>query len=549
MDPSPDGKYILVEIVHRPFSYLVPAYRFPYSVEIWDLKGNVVKRIADLPLAEEIPIGFDAVPTGPRSFGWRSDAPATLYWVEAQDGGDPKAEVKIRDNLYALSSPFSDTKKLLMSLMLRFNDIAWGKSSVAFIREEWWQDRRIRSSILSLSSETPVSSLIHDYSWQDRYNDPGYPLTKKLPNGHEVLLMNDQNNILYFFGEGASPQGDRPFIDAYNIIDNESKRLWRSEAPYYEWPVVMQDSKNLSVITRREAVNEPPNYFSRNLRKNQISQITKFPHPTPQLKNVKKELIRYEREDGVLMTANLYLPPGYKSEDGPLPLLMWAYPREYKSADAAGQVTGSPYRFVKVGWWTPLPWLVAGYAVLDKPTMPIIGEGDNEPNDTYVEQLVASAQAAADEVIRRGVAKKGALVIGGHSYGAFMTANLLAHSDIFAAGIARSGAYNRTLTPFGFQAEQRTLWEAPEVYFKMSPFMHAEKVNEPILLIHGSLDNNSGTFPMQSERFYHALKGHGATTRLVMLPLESHSYRSRESIMHMLWEMSNWLDTYVRGHD
>jgi dipeptidyl aminopeptidase/acylaminoacyl peptidase len=228
-------------------------------------------------------------------------------------------------------------------------------------------------------------------------------------------------------------------------------------------------------------------------------------------------------------------------------MLMWAYPREFKSAKAAGQVTGSPYRFVRVSSSSPLLFLAAGFAVLDNPTMPIVGEGDDEPNDKYVEQLVASAKAAVDEVVRRGVAERGRIAIGGHSYGAFMTANLLAHSDLFSAGIARSGAYNRTLTPFGFQAEERTYWQAPEVYFEMSPFMHVDEISEPILLIHGQMDNNSGTHPMQSERFYNAVKGHGGTARLVMLPHESHGYRARESIMHMLWEMTNWLQEHVKG--
>lgn len=543
--PSPDGKYILIETVHKPFSYLVQAYRFPYLVEIWDLQGNVVKQIADLPLTEEVPIGFDAVPTGPRSFNWRSDEPASIYWVEAQDGGDPKAAATIRDNIYTLSAPFTERPKLFVSLQLRYWNVLWGNKELALVNELWWKDRRVRSWKINPSLETSDTTLIHDYFWQDRYNDPGYPLMKELPNGHTVLLMNDQSNTIYLDGDGASPEGDRPFIDSYNIEKKETNRLWRSEAPYYERLIDFLDINNFTMITRRESVSEPPNYFIRDLQNKEISQITIFSHPTPQLKDVQKELIRYKRKDDVTMTATLYLPPNYKNDDGPLPLLMWAYPQEFKSADAAGQVTDSPYRFVRIGWWTPLLWLVSGYAVLDNPTMPIIGEGDVEPNDTYVEQLVASAQAAADEVVRRGVAEKEHLVIGGHSYGAFMTANLLAHSDIFAAGIARSGAYNRTLTPFGFQAEERTLWEAPKVYFKMSPFMHAEKVNEPILLIHGKADNNSGTFPMQSERFYNAVKGHGGTARLVMLPLESHGYRSRESIMHVLWEMTMWLDKYV----
>jgi dipeptidyl aminopeptidase/acylaminoacyl peptidase len=380
------------------------------------------------------------------------------------------------------------------------------------------------------------------------------------------VLLADGDTI-YTIGSGASEEGDRPFLDRWNLASGDKQRLFHSQAPYYERPLAILDPGSSSglmrVLTRRESVEEPPDYFVRRLAATESSaaessaaesarpaplRLTSFPHPTPQLKGLSKELIRYQRADGVDLTATLYLPPGYdKAKDGPLPTVVWAYPQEFKSADAAGQVTDSPYRFARVGWWSPLLWLTQGYAVLDDPSLPIIGEGDAEPNDTYVEQLVAGAKAAVDAVVSRGVSDPARMAIGGHSYGAFMTANLLAHSDLFAAGIARSGAYNRTLTPFGFQAEERTLWQAPQVYFAMSPFMHADKVNEPLLLIHGEADNNSGTFPMQSERFYNALQGHGATVRLVMLPHESHGYRARESVLHMLWESGRWLDDYVKN--
>ena len=547
IQPSPDGRYILVEIVHKPFSYLVPAYRFPYKVEVWDLDGNLVKQIADLPLAEEIPIAFGAVPTGPRSFGWRSDVPATLYWVEAQDDGDPKAEAEIRDKIYTLDAPFATDPKVLASLELRYSGMTWGNRNLALAYGRRWKDRKMHVWRIDPDAPEADKILLFDYSWQDRYNVPGSPLTRRLPNGYSVLLTDRRQKMIYLVGDGASPEGDRPFIDAFRLANRKKTRLWRSEAPYYETPVDLLDVRKLKLLTRRESVSEPPNYSLRNLKRDKTSQITHFPHLTPQLKDVQKELIRYERADGVKMTATLYLPPGYKVQNGPLPMLMWAYPREFKSAKAAGQVTSSPYRFVRVSGSSPLLWLAAGYAVLDNPTMPIIGEGDDEPNDKYVEQLVASAKAAVDEVIRRGVAEKGRIAIGGHSYGAFMTANLLAHSDLFSAGIARSGAYNRTLTPFGFQAEERTYWQSPEVYFNMSPFMHADDINEPILLIHGQMDNNSGTHPMQSERFYNAVKGHGGTAKLVMLPYESHGYSARESIMHMLREMTDWLDKYVKN--
>jgi dipeptidyl aminopeptidase/acylaminoacyl peptidase len=387
-----------------------------------------------------------------------------------------------------------------------------------------------------------------DRSWEDRYNDPGSPVMVRNPQGRLVLQTTDDGKSLFLTSSGASPEGDRPFLDIYDLDTGESTRLFRSEAPYYENPVYVLDAENGLIITRREAVEEPPNYYIRDLNSGSLTPITEFPNPTPQLAGVTKEIISYEREDGVKLNGTLYLPADYDPEtDGPRPVLMWAYPTEFKSADAAGQVSDSPYRFVRVGWYSPMLWLTMGYVVLDDPSMPIVGEGDEEPNDSFVKQLVSSAQAAVDELVRRGVGDPERMAIGGHSYGAFMTANLLAHSDLFRTGLARSGAYNRTLTPFGFQAEERTFWEAPEVYFKMSPFMHAEKINEPILLVHGEADNNSGTFPLQSERFYDALKGHGATVRLVMLPHESHSYRARESVMHVLWETTAWLEVYVRA--
>jgi dipeptidyl aminopeptidase/acylaminoacyl peptidase len=544
--PSPDGRYLLVEQVHRPYSYTVPFYRFPRRTEIWDRQGKVVYLVADLPLADMVPIAFGSVPTGRRDVGWRADADATLYWIEALDGGDAGAEAEKRDQISILPAPFNGEPQPLISIDLRFEDVTWGNDGLAIVSGWWWRTRQQKSWMVSPGEPEQAPRPLFDFSFEDRYSNPGSPVTRSTEQGTRVLHTADQGKTIFLIGEGASPEGNRPFLDRLDTTSLETSRLFHSEAPYYEHPSRLLDDQGQVLLTWRESVEVPPNIYRRDLSSGNLKQVTSFPHPTPQMADVSKEMIRYQRADGVEMTATLYLPPGYSAGDGPLPMLMWAYPREFKSADAAGQVTDSPYRFVRIAWYSPLLWLAHGYAVLYNPTMPIIGEGDVEPNDTYVEQLVASAKAAVDEVVRRGVTSRDRIAIGGHSYGAFMTANLLAHSDLFRAGIARSGAYNRTLTPFGFQAEERTVWQAPEIYFAMSPFMHAEKVNEPILLIHGEADNNSGTFPLQSERFYGALKGLGATVRLVMLPHESHGYRARESVMHVMWEMARWLDTYVK---
>lgn len=546
---SPDGSFILVERIKKPFSYIVPYYRFPQEVTVFDQEGRQIRQIADLPAAEKIPKGFNAVPEGPRSFAWRNDQPATIYWVEAQDGGDPKNEVEVRDQLFMLKAPFEGDPQPSVQFALRYRGITWGDGNLAIGHEFWWSTRREIISAWSPDHASGDKRILYDRSYEDRYTDPGNFQTAVNNFGRSILLQ-DPKGRLYLTGIGASPDGNRPFVDRFDPDDNSIERLWRSEAPYYEIPVSMIDTEKGLVITRRESEKEPPNYFLRNIKTGQLQALTEFPNPYEMMADVSKELIRYQRKDGIDLTGTLYLPPGYDREkDGPLPVLMWAYPREYKSADAASQVRNSPYEFLRISYGSPLFWVMRGYAVFDNFAMPIIGEGAEEPNETFVTQLVDGAAAAIDKIVDMGVADRSRIGVGGHSYGAFMTANLLAHSDLFAAGIARSGAYNRTLTPFGFQSEERTYWEAPEIYNTMSPFMHADKIKEPILLIHGEADNNSGTFPMQSERFYAALKGHGATTRLVMLPAESHGYRARESILHMLWEMDQWMEKYVKKVD
>ncbi len=546
--PSPQGKHILTVRVQRPFSYSLQEDSFPRLIQVIDRKGRPVHTVADLPLQDQVPISFGSVPTGPRDVDWRSDKKAELVWVEALDGGDGGREARERDRIFTLAAPFDGPPVELMTLGQRYGGIMWGDDDLAFVTSWWWKTRNIKVWRVRPGDRQAQPQLVQDRSWQDRYNDPGRPVMHPGPYGDSVILTADGGRTIFLSGEGASPEGNRPFLDRHDLPSGQTTRLFRSEAPYYERFVELVDVKRQRIVTRRESQTEPPNYYLRDLKKNTLEALTRFPDPAPQLKGISKELVSYERADGVQLTGTLYLPAGYdKRKDGPLPCLLWAYPTEFKSKQDAGQVTDSPYRFTRVAWFSPMLYLTQGYAVLDDPTMPIIGEGDEEPNDTFVQQLVMSAQAAVDMLVERGVGDRDRMAIGGHSYGAFMTANLLAHSDLFCLGLPRSGAYNRTLTPFGFQSEERTLWEAPEIYFTMSPFMHADKIDEPILIVHGDADNNAGTYPMQSERLYGALKGLGATARLVMLPHESHSYRARESIMHLLWETSTWLDRYCKN--
>lgn len=547
IDASPDGRWLLVETVHRPFSYLVPMYRFPARYEVWDASGRVAKTIHDRPLTDNLPTSFDAVEPGPRDFAWRQDAPATLAWSEALDAGDPANKAEKRDRLFVLEAPFTGAPSPLIDVETRVANVQWARADLAFVSEYWNKSRRTRTWAVDPSKPGAEPRPVWDRLSEDRYGDPGRLVTRLDARGRPVVALTADGRYAFLSGPGASPEGDRPFLDRLDLATMKAERLWRSEAPYYEEVVALADDQGRRVITRRESTGEPPNYFVRDLGTKSLTQLTRFTDPAPQFAGVTKQLVTYPRKDGVQLSATLYLPPNYdKTRDGRLPFFFWAYPQEFKTAAAAAQVTGSPYRFTRPTGASHLFLLLQGYGVLDGPTMPIVGEGDKEPNDTYVEQLVASAQAAVDKVVELGVADRDRIGVGGHSYGAFMTANLLAHSDLFRAGIARSGAYNRTLTPFGFQAEERPYWQAREIYTGMSPFTFADRIKEPILLIHGMADDNSGTFPIQSERFYAALKGNGARVRYVQLPSEAHGYRARESVGHTLWEMVNWLDTYVK---
>ena len=638
--PSPDGQYLLIDSMVGPFPYMMPAGRFPRRVEVWRAdSGKLETVVAEIPLQDKIPIAFDGVGEGPRSIGWRTDTPATLYWAEAQDGGDPNREAEIRDRVYTLSAPFSGAPRTLASLSWRYSGVTWGSDSVALLSERKYKTRSARSYLIAPGSanatsvpsldevetlgedeasstlaanalaqgpccaracdlsqgEAPRRLIIDIPNWEDRYNDPGNVCTTRSEAGKTVLRLiypagrsrdvedgSVGNPFLMLQGAGASEDGDKPFMSLFDTVSGEKTRVWESCPPKFESvsAILKEDEETgvpLEVLIKQESVKENPNFYLSNVTSSvaeafktlskkdkkyehsikQISveetesmfrAVTKFPHPAPDLVDVQREIVHYERKDGVRLNGNLYLPPGYDAKkDGPLPVFIWAYPREYKSAQFAGQMRGSPHRFVRLAR-TPLYWLTRGYAILDGPGMPIIGEGEEEANDTYVEQLVSSAEAAVEFLVGKGIAEKGKIAIGGHSYGAFMTLNLLAHAPgLFCCGIARSGAYNRTLTPFGFQSEERTLWEAGNVYQKMSPYMYANKVESPVLLIHGDADNNPGTFPMQSERMYQALKGHGKVTRFVSLPHEGHGYRARESVMHVLAEMTVWLDKYCKG--
>ncbi|MDM1406656.1 prolyl oligopeptidase family serine peptidase [Myroides sp. DF42-4-2] len=546
---SPDGNYLLVTTLEKPFSYLVPLNRFPMKTTVYKADGTLVKQVNDVPLSEIMPKGFMAVREGKRNMQWRADQPATLSFVEALDGGDPAKEAEFRDEVFTWEAPFTSAPKSLVKLGQRYAGIIWGNDQVAVVADQWYDTRNIRQFLLNPSTSNPNPIKIEDRNEQDVYSDPGTFETKRNEYGRYTLAI--ENNKMFLLGDGYTPKGQFPFIDEFDLTTLKTKRLYQSTYTTKKENIQsIQDIKKGLVLVSIQSPTEYPNYYFRNIKKkNDLTPITDFKNPFESLNGVYKEVITYKREDGLELSGTLYLPANYdrKNKTEKLPLLIWAYPTEYKDKNSAGQVTSNSSEFTFPYYGSFVYWVTKGYAVLDDAAFPIVGEGTEEPNDTYIEQLVANGKAAIDAVDALGYIDRSKVGVGGHSYGAFMTANLLTHSDLFAVGIARSGAYNRTLTPFGFQTEQRNYWEVPHVYNTMSPFMNADKMKTPMLLVHGEADNNPGTFTLQTERYFQALKGLGAPVRMVILPKESHGYVAKENILHLLWEQDQFLEKYLKN--
>lgn len=539
-DPSPDGKYVLTERLRRPFSYTVPYYRFARVIEVLDAKAKVVRRVADQEVADEVPI--QGVRTGPRSVQWQPHQPASLVWTEALDGGDPRKEVDHRDRLMSHAAPFADTPEERLRVQHRLTGVEWTELPGQALVTEYDRDRRwVTTRLHGLDAPGDEPKVLFDRSSRDVYADPGDPVTKVLPDGTEVAIVDDGH--LFLAGDGASPEGDRPFLDRYELASGKTERLLQSEGEQHAMFIDFVGGGHDAFVVRREAADKPPNFFVQGVDGER--SLTELPDPHPQLTGIRKQILSYTRRDGVPLSGTLYLPPDYE-EGQRLPLLIWAYPLEYNDGDTAGQVRAAPRTFTRLSGTSPLMFLTQGYAVLGNAAMPVVGDPETM-NDTFIDQVVWSAEAAIDAAVEAGVADRDRVGVAGHSYGAFMTANLLAHSDLFRAGIARSGAYNRSLTPFGFQSERRTLWEATDTYVEVSPLFAADRIDEPLLLVHGLVDNNSGTYPDQSKRLFRAMQGTGGTARLVMLPGESHGYTARESVLHVLAESFEWLDRHVKN--
>ncbi len=535
LSPSPDGRYVLTELRHRPYSHALPWDRFPNRIALLELATGRSIPVADLPMDVQTPIDSDAVAPAPRGHRWRADAPATLFWAEAQDGGDPRRDAKVRDRAFLWPAPFEATPVVLGDFALRLEEIYWARGDLALAVASWWKTRQVQ--VWRVYPDAPLTRPVQvlAYSSEDRYADPGVPLQTRNAGGHRVLET--EEDAVFLAGPGASAKGEWPVLTRFDVANRKSSVVWQGEGAAYEQPVARLGGGE--ILTRRETASTAPVWQARSLDNGAVRMLSGADGES--LPALETRLLRYRRADGLALSATLYLPPGYRAAQGALPVVLMAYPDEFRSAAAAGQVRGSPHRYRAPFLDGPLAYALQGYAVLDRAAMPIVSSEGMAPNDSYIGQLVMNAQAAVDEVVRLGVGDRKRIAIAGHSYGAAMVVSLLANSELFCAGIAMSGAYNRTLTPFGFQEEERNLWEAPQTYLALSPLLRADRIRAPLLLIHGAEDPNDGTSRMQSERLFDALKGLGKKARLVILPHEGHGYRARESVLHVLAEQGRLL--------
>ena len=548
IQPSPDGNYLLVERLVEPWSDMVTEERFGYHWEVWTVREGFLKTVATAPLGESMSTSKSAVHPGAREAQWRPDAPATLAWIEAQDGGNIRRNARIRDILYSLEAPFLGPPKILARLRYRLADVLWHSGDLALLVLLDWEGGEY--SFLRLfpdrgDSKSPRHLITNKIG--DRYSHSGYPMLSFNEKGLPILQTDPGANHIYLVGDGGSRDGDRPFLVKFNLKSKRQVEVFRSRPPFYERPHTLLDPQRNQLLVQRESTKMPPNHFVWTPERKFERSITRVSNPYLRLDEMQHRTLRYKRFDNLELTADLYLPAGYDSDrDGPLPTLIWAYPKTFNAPSNAAQAKFSPYEFYEARWYRPAIWVTQGYAVVDNPPMPIIGRDKSRPNDEFIRQIRLTAQALVGRLQRLGISENGRIAIGGNSYGAFLAVNLLANTDLFSAGIARSGAYNRTLTPFGFQNEERSFWHAPEVYLQMSPLFRVQNIQEPLLLFHGRKDDNSGTFPMQSERLFHAIRGLGGTARLVLFPNEGHTFRGEKSILHMLWEMEQWLDLHVK---
>ncbi|MCL1827454.1 MAG: prolyl oligopeptidase family serine peptidase [Candidatus Cloacimonetes bacterium] len=535
---SPDGRFVLIREIVPPYSYSLPYFYFPAKSYVYEIATAKVFELANHP-TRDLKVGW--VPTGKRSIQWHPFEQSTLVYATALDGGNPDKKVTYRDELRALSFPFRGEGKSFCKTENRFTGIYFIDKDSYIYYDRVWENEDEYTYIVNKKGK---KHLLHKEGRGQVYDLLGSAVSYPMPNGQDALLVIDES--IYFIGDGLTETGRKPFIDKLSLDAFEKERLIELDDPDFYINIQNFYGKDTSkaVISKQNKYTPPNTSIIDIATKNTLLQLTENKDMVPEITNLQRRVIRYEREDGVQLSGVLYLPQNYDGTKR-LPLLMSAYPREFADSSIASQSRHTENRYVRPFGSQNIYMCLDDIAVLENASFPVIGTLE-DVNKTYLEQTISNAKAAIDYLDSQGIIDPDKVVIQGYSYGAFMVLNLLAHCDLFAGGIAQNGAYNRTLTPFGFQSERRTLWEAREDYLRLSPFLFVNQIEKPLLLIHSMADQNTGTFPLQSRRLFEAMLGNGKVCRFVQLPLEGHHYRAKESHLQVLSEFEAFFTKYIK---
>jgi dipeptidyl aminopeptidase/acylaminoacyl peptidase len=563
---SPDGQYILAEKLVEPFSFIVGYSSFPNRLDVMDLDGKVVSNIREIPLQEnQTRRSSQVLQDFPREVVWHpSGATLGFLWKEEkkrdEEGEESEDEERTprRDRIMSLAPPFDMSQVKLHVLNTdkdqSFNGIRYameGDFAFVTVRDSDNENGESTEKIVAyhLGRDDPTEQIVvPEYDPDDIIDHPGEILTQRTQNGIVYALTSSKGGQVYLEGDGLKEDfKPQPFVDRVAIGGGQKERVFEGGKDMYERPLVPLDPDLSQMIVARESKAEFPNSYLWS-PSGSMNKLTANQDPFPEITGVKRVDFTFTRRDGLEIQGRISLPVGYQ-EGTRVPAMFWTYPSEYSSEkeyeeDAIRDRNHNRFTHLSYLRWSDI-WLSQGYALVH-PDVPIIDKG-NTYNDNYVQHMVDSLYAAIRKVDQMGYIDVDRIGHGGHSYGAFATANLLAHTPFFKAGIAGNGAYNRSLTPMGFQSERRFIWDTHGLYLEMSPFFQADRIDTPILLYHGADDNNTGTFPIQSDRLIQALTGLGKTAVLYKYPYESHSPRAKATYMDIWARWLEWFDKYVKN--
>lgn len=584
IDPSPDGKYLRVTRMVKPFSYLVPYSNFGTVQEIWDMDGKVLAKVTEEPLNVGVdstrgvaaPGAGEVVPlaNGKREITWRPDGQGLSY-LEAEPApprgdsavmqltDDPRTPRR-KDRVFQWAPPFdANGAKAIYTSDTRIATHRFSPDmSILFLTERTGPATHEYAVILSDPSKKYT---LARYRNEDVYANPGQLILARGPmvaavgfgggfganagRGERVVQLSPDGGSVYFSGtkydKNPTDVGPRSFIDKVDIKTGAKTRLYESDnTNVYERVLGYQDLEARKLIVARESAVDVTQAYLRT--GDQLAQITQNKDYTPDLTRAPKESFVVERPDGFKFKVNVSLPPDYKPGTR-LPAMFWFYPREFAGQEEydRGARTFNKNAFPNFNARSMQFLVREGYAVVE-PDAPIVG-APGQWNNNYENDLRNNLAAVIDEVDRRGLVDRTRIGIGGHSYGAFSTVNAMVHTPFFKAGIAGDGNYNRTLTPLDFQSERRTFWEAKDTYLAMSPLLFANNMSGALLMYHGLGDQNVGTDPINSPRLFQALNGLGKTAAMYLYPFEDHGPATKETLLDLWGRWSAWLDKYVKN--